>query len=86
LVNVYVTHLEVDGMRFESLAALGEYLLSAPNDVFGISIKECNARSREAEVMRVVGEALGKRFAARGQSKVAVNMMVHKVPCAEPGP
>jgi hypothetical protein len=84
LVNVYVTHVEVDGMRFESLGALSEYLLSAQNDVFGMSIRECTALSREREVMRVLGEVLGKRFAARGDPIFAFNMITQRVPCEEP--
>ncbi len=81
VVSIYVNHLEANGMRFESVEELRQYLLSADNDFFGVFVGECGAQSRQPEVMRVVTEVLGRRLAARGQSGIPVNMEVASVPC-----
>jgi hypothetical protein len=80
-VSIYVSHLEADGMRFESVEQLREYLLRAPNDFFGVFVEECEAKSRQSEVMRVVVEVLNQRLKARGQRGVPVNLGIGSVPC-----
>jgi len=65
-VQLYVTHFEADGMRFESLEDLRTYLLSAPNDFFALTIRDCAASDRVQELMRIMLEVLSKRFVGRG--------------------
>jgi hypothetical protein len=80
-VIIYRSHVEADGMRFESIEELREYLLRAPNDFFGVFVRECEATSRQSEVMRVVVEVLNERMAARGQRGVPVQLGMGSVPC-----
>ena len=79
-VFVYPTHLEADGARFESIEALREYLLRAPNDFFGISIRDCAAKGREQELMKVITDVLFVRRAQRGETG-PVEVGVASIPC-----
>src|SRR5687768_7857551 len=67
-VLVYSTYFEADGTRFESTADLREGLLRAPSDFFGISIRDCAAKGREQELMKVVTDVLFVRRAQRGEA------------------
>src|SRR5436189_2026640 len=67
-VLVYSTYFEADGTRFESIEDLREYLLGAPNDFLGISIRDCAAKSRERELMKVITDVLFMRRAQRGEA------------------
>jgi hypothetical protein len=80
-VHIYVTHLEADGMRFDSVDELREYLTRAPNDFFGVFVRECEATPRQSEVMRIVVDVLNARLAARGQRGTPVNLGMGSVPC-----
>ena len=77
---VYSTYFEADGTRFESIEDLREYLLRAPNDFFGISIRDCAARGQEQELMKVITDVLFMRRAQRGETRpVEVGEM--SIPC-----
>jgi hypothetical protein len=68
-VLLYVTHFEADGMRFESMEELRTYLLSAPNDFLGLTIRDCAARDRVQELVRIMKEVLSQRFVGRAEQR-----------------
>ena len=79
-VFVSSTYSEADGARFESIEVLREHLLRAPSDFFGISIRDCAARSREQELMKVITDVLFMRRAQRGETR-PVEVGVASIPC-----
>jgi len=66
-VLLFVTYFEVDGMRFESIEDLRTYLLSASSDFMNLDIRDCAARDRVQQLMRVMQEVISDRFARRNQ-------------------
>jgi hypothetical protein len=54
-------------MRFDSMEGLRTYLLSAPNDFFGLMIRDCAATDRVQELARMMQEVLHDRFVSRGE-------------------
>jgi hypothetical protein len=79
-VFVYSTYFEADGARFESIEDLREYLARAPNDFFGISIRDCAAKGREQELMKVITDVLFMRRAQRGETR-PVEVGLTSIPC-----
>jgi hypothetical protein len=79
-VIVYATYFEADGMRFESIEALRDYLVIAPNDFYNIFIHDCAAKEREDELTRVIFGVLSERFKRRGETR-PVNLGVGTAPC-----
>lgn len=61
MVYVYATRFEADGMRFESIDELRTYLLNAPNEIYGVFVRDCAAKGREQEVLKVVIEVAAQR-------------------------
>ena len=79
-VIVYSQYFEADGMRFESVEELREYLLSAPRDFYGVFFRDCAAKGREQELMKVISEVLFKRRAQR-EERGPVELGSGSVPC-----
>jgi hypothetical protein len=79
-VFVYSTYFEADGMRFESIEALRDYLASAPNDFYNIFIGDCAAKGREEELTRVIFGVLFERLKRRGEER-PVDLGVGTIPC-----
>ena len=79
-VIVYSQYFEADGMRFESVEELREYLLNAPRDFFGVFFRDCAAKGREQELMKLISEVLFKRRAQRGE-RGSVELGSGSVPC-----
>jgi len=79
-VLVYSTYVEANGTQFESIEDLREYLLRAPNDFFGISIRDCAAKGRKQELMKVITDVLLTRRALRGETG-PVEVGVASIPC-----
>jgi hypothetical protein len=80
MVHIYTSHLEADGMRFDTTDQLREYLLTAPKSSYGTFVEECVARSRQGAIQRLVLEVLRERLAARKQQGV-VNITSGSVSC-----
>ena len=79
-VLVFSTHFEANGMRFESLEELRDYLLDAPKDFYSILIRDCAVKGREREIRNVVFGALVERRARRGEDGPAF-LGVGSIPC-----
>jgi hypothetical protein len=79
-VLVYSTYFEADGVRFESIEDLREYLRRAPTDFFGISIRDCAAKGREQELMKVITDVLFMKRSQRGEAG-PVEVGVSSIPC-----
>jgi hypothetical protein len=56
-------------MRFDSVEALRTYLRSAPNDFFGLTIRDCAVRDRAQELVRMMQEVLSERLVGRGDQR-----------------
>ena len=80
LVDVYVTHVETDGTRWDSLEEMRSYLLTSPRVYFGVYIRECAAKKREVEVMTIVLDVLRKRLGG-----IPINQLSRSVPCGTSG-
>jgi hypothetical protein len=79
-ILVYSTYFEADGMRFESIEALRDYLANAPHDFYSIFFRDCAAKGREEELTRVIFGVLFERRARRGEEG-PVNLGVGSIPC-----
>lgn len=79
-VFVYSTYFEADGMRFDSIEELRNYLLNAPNDFYLIFIRDCAVKGREQELGNVIFGVLAERRARRG-AEGPVNLGIGSIPC-----
>lgn len=79
-VLLFPTYYVADGMPFESIDALRTYLLTATNDFYALSIRDCAASGRVEELSRVMMEVIGERAARKGQSQMPINFGVDSPP------